>query len=159
MEPPIVFSLIAMMLILFIVAVFMTFRYKQRELQHRERMLALEKGGTLPLLEDPSARNSLHPRTFLLRGMMWLFSGIGLMAFLLALSVSAQKDIPASVRVQNANYAKNSGATEEQIRMILNDTQERGLPPGFSLIGLIPMGVGLAYLLTYRKEKDLKTAS
>jgi hypothetical protein len=43
--------------------------------------------------------------------------------------------------------------------MILNDSQERGPPPEFSLIGLIPMGVGLAYLLTYRKEKDLKTAS
>jgi hypothetical protein len=61
--------------------------------------------------------------------------------------------------VQKATWAKNSGATEDQVRLILNDKQAGSLPPGFSLIGLVPIGVGLAYIITYRKEAALKTAS
>ena len=152
MQPPIVLALFSMMLMVFIIAVFLTLRYKQRELQHRERMLAIEKGAPLPFLEETG--NSVYRNTYLLRGRMWLFSGIGLLAFLFTFSVS-REGIPAYVRVQNANLARNSGATDEQIREIMSDRGERELPLGVSLIALIPIGVGLAYLLTYRREKAL----
>jgi hypothetical protein len=37
--------------------------------------------------------------------------------------------------------------------MILNDRRQDGLSPAIALIGLIPMGVGLAYLITWRSER------
>jgi lysylphosphatidylglycerol synthetase-like protein (DUF2156 family) len=156
MNPQFFFSLFvlaACIVVLFALALIMAFRFKQRELQHRERMVALEKGAPLPILTEPAASQSA---SLLLRGMRWLFSGIALVIFLLALTLSPQREISASVRVQNANYAKNSGATEEQVREIMNDRQERGMPAGFSLIGLIPIGVGLAYLIAYRKESGVR---
>jgi len=117
-------------------------------------MAAIERGVALPVGES-----SWGPSTLLLRGMMWLFSGIGLVMFLLALSASGGREIPAAERVQLSNYAKSSGATEEQAREIMHDKTQPGLPLGFSLIGLIPIGVGVAYLITYRKENEFKIAS
>ncbi len=143
-----------LVVLLFLLAIIMAFRFKQRELQHRERMAAIEKGAALPVLENP-----WRPTSLLLRGMMWLFSGFGLVLFLLAISLAGPKDITAADRVQKANWAKNAGATEDQVREIMSERQQPGLPAGFSLIGLIPIGVGLAYLITYRKESTLKTAS
>jgi hypothetical protein len=157
---PIILAVIVLILAFFAIAGFLILRFKSRELQHRERMVALERGAPLPAMNDLiQDRRAWRPTALLLRGMMWLFSGISLMAFLLAMAVSGHKDLPASVRVQNANYAKNSGATEEQVREIMNERHEQGLPAGFSLIGLIPIGVGLAYLITYRKENELRIAS
>jgi hypothetical protein len=44
--------------------------------------------------------------------------------------------------------------------MLQNDTVPYGdLAPGFSLIGLVPVGVGLAYLLSYRAESKKHTIS
>jgi amino acid transporter len=157
MEPRIFFALFALALsviVLFAIACLMAFRFKQRELQHRERMTAIERGVALP-----AAESSWGPRTLLLHGMMWLFSGIGLVMFLLAVSASGGREIPASERVHLANYAKSSGASEEQAREIMNDKTQPGLPLGFSLIGLIPIGVGVAYLITYSKENSLTRAS
>jgi hypothetical protein len=157
---PIILAVVVLVLGFFAIAVSLAYRFKSRELQHKERMAALERGAALPPLSDlPQARLAWRPTTFLLRGMMWLFSGIALMVFLLAMSVAGQKEMPAAERVQKATWAKSSGATEDQIRLILNDKQASTLPLGFSLIGLIPMGVGLAYLIAYRKESEIKTAS
>jgi hypothetical protein len=49
---------------------------------------------------------------------------------------------------------RTQGATEEQIKQFLNDERKRndGLPIGAASVGLIPIGVGFAYLLFYRKE-------
>lgn len=153
------FMLAFFVTVLIAIAVSMTFRYKRRELEHRERMAALERGAALPILEEFPSRNSWRPTTLLLRGMMWLFSGVGLSVFLLGLSLSSGREIPASVRVQNAMHARSEGASEQAVEMILNDKMPNGLPRSFFLIGLLPMGVGLAYLITYRKESGLKTAS
>jgi len=46
---------------------------------------------------------------------------------------------------------KDFGGSEEQIREVLTSLWE-GLPPGFSVLGLMPIGVGLAYLIVYRVE-------
>jgi hypothetical protein len=134
-----------------IVATAMTFRYKTRELQHRERMAAIERGSTLALAGDASA-GGWTPRTYQLRGLMWLFSGIAIAACLFAVSLTAGGETPASIRVADANRAKSDGATDEQVRAIMDDRGRRGLPPGVALIGLIPFGIGLAYLITYRSE-------
>ncbi len=132
------------------VIVSLYFRFKRRELEHRERMAALEKGAVLPSLNDvASTPAAWTPRTLQLRGLIWLFVGMGLTAFLFAMSLSVHSPDPAWARVNSASRAKENGATEEQIRAIMNDPG-RGMPLGVALIGLIPMGVGLAYLITYR---------
>ncbi len=124
-------------------------RYKHRELQHQERMTALDKGLPLP----PAAGSLLSPRGYMLRGLTWLFTGIGLMIFLLGMALTTHEEIPASDRVWRANSAKDRGATEEQIREIMNDRYAGGVTPAIALIALIPIGVGAAYLIAYRVER------
>ncbi len=139
-------------------AVAMYLRYKKREFQHRERMAALEKGVALPPVEDvPSHPRDWTPRAMLLRGMMWLFSGLSISAFLFVLSLTARNEVPASVRVFEANQAKARGASDVEVSLIMNDKDRRGIPQGLALLGLIPAGVGLAYLITYRAERKATT--
>src|SRR5690242_18376366 len=69
-----------------ILIVGLTLRYRRRELQHKERLAAMEKGAPLPALTDFEQRAPWTPRMYLLRGLMWLFGGIGLTLFLLAVS-------------------------------------------------------------------------
>jgi hypothetical protein len=131
----------------------LTLRFRRRELQHKERMAAIEKGAPLPDLTDVDQTASWTPRVYLLRGMMWLFSGIGLMLFLGAVSVSASRIRSVEDRIYAAQRLKERGGTDEQVRAVQNDMTPRdNLPPGFSLIALVPIGVGLAYLLSYRVE-------
>jgi hypothetical protein len=61
------------------------------------------------------------------RGLMWLFTGLGLMVFLFGTALTAHQEISASDRVSRANLAKERGATEEQILEILNDRQQSGI--------------------------------
>ena len=139
-----------------IVAIALSFRYKKRELQHRERLVALEKGIEFPVNDSPGHSSApWTPRVFLLRGMMWLFAGIGLGVFLFGVSLASPHEEPAWVRVDQATHARENGATPDQIRQIMSDREERGgLPAGVALIGLVPIGIGLAYLVAYRGERS-----
>jgi NO-binding membrane sensor protein with MHYT domain len=88
------------------------FRKRTRELRHKERMAALEKG--IELTDEPAlARNA-----YLLRGLIWLFLGVGISCFFLALWIAE------------------------------HDRDEAAM----SAVGLIPFGVGIAYLIVYRVE-------
>jgi hypothetical protein len=51
---------------------------------------------------------------------------------------------------------RTQGATEEQIKQFLADERKRndGLPIGADSVGLIPIGVRLAYLLFYKKATE-----
>jgi hypothetical protein len=132
---------------LFVYALYM--RFRRRELLHKERMAALEKGVALPDLTDIEA----GPRVYLLRGMIWLFGGIALSVFLLALSATLQFPKSVEERFREANKIARLGGTPEQIQQAQNDTGPRErLPYAVSLIGLIPIGVGAAYLIFYRAE-------
>ena len=49
---------------------------------------------------------------------------------------------------------KMIGASEDLIRQVQNDNRPiPELPLGFSLLGLVPAGVGIACLVVYRLEK------
>jgi uncharacterized membrane protein len=131
----------------------LTLRFRRRELQHKERMAAIEKGGPLPALTDVEGRPPWTPRVYLLRGMMWLFSGIALTVLLLGVSVTSHRPRSMHERLWDAQRLKDLGATDEQVRQMQNDTSPReGVVLGVSLIGLIPIAVGLAYLIYYRLE-------
>jgi hypothetical protein len=146
------FALIVVLATILIVAA-MVSRYKQRELQHRERMAAVEKGVALPA-ESVTQPEPFHPRTYLLRGLMWLFIGIAISISFAGLAMLAQHQEPAWVRVDEATHAKERGASDAEVVQIMNDKHNDGPNPGIGLIGLIPIGVGLAYLITYRSERS-----
>ncbi len=67
-------------------ALFLNYRKRKETfaLYHQERMAALEKGVDLPavpdfmLSDEAHAFRSYHPRRHLLKGLIWLFTGIGL---------------------------------------------------------------------------------
>jgi hypothetical protein len=132
---------------LFVYALYL--RFRRRELQHKERMAAIEKGVAVPDLTDIEA----GPRIYLLRGMIWLLSGLALSVFLLVLSATTQFPKSAEQRFREANTIARLGGTAEQIQEAQNDTDSQyRLPYAVSLIGLIPIGVGVAYLIFHRVE-------
>ena len=138
----------------------LAFRHRRRELQHKERLAAIEKGAPLPALTDIEQRAPWTPRVYVLRGMMWLFSGIGLTLFLAGISATTFHVKSVEERVRAAEELKRFGATDEQVREVQNDTTAHNdLAPGLALIGLVPIGVGLAYLLSYRVENKKHTIS
>ena len=145
------FALIITLATILIMAA-MASRYKQRELQHRERMAAVEKGVALPA-EPATQPEPFHPRTYLLRGLMWLFIGIAISISFAGLAMLGEHQEPAWVRVNEATHAKERGANDAEIVQIMNDKHMDGPNPAIGLLGLIPIGVGLAYLITYRTAR------
>src|SRR5580658_7261803 len=133
-------------------------RYRRQELRHKERMAALEKGAELPAEPAERPPTPWSPRVYLLRGLIWLFTGLGLSTFLLGLSLSiGGRPETIEDRLWRAQRLRGSGAPEEEIKQYLNESKgsvHRDMPEGIALIGLIPMGVGLAYLIYYRGEQN-----
>jgi hypothetical protein len=137
----------------------MYMRYRTRQLQHMERIAAIEKGVTPPPVEEiETGLTGRAPREHLLRGMMWLFSGIALTAALLTISSGQGRPLTAEEKVQRATDARHRGASDHEIEMLLNDPNARTglggeMPLGVAFLGLIPVGVGIAYLIYFRMEK------
>ena len=107
--------------------------HDKRRMLHRDRLAAIEKGIELPAIEQEVQRRSWNVQRFLLlAGWSWIFIGIG--AF-----------IAASVVLNNINPAQ---FTEE-------------IPSkGSQYAALIPIGLGIAHLITYwtggrREQRDL----
>lgn len=132
----------------------LNYRYRRHELKHKERMSAIEKGVALPIepIEQPPAPWS--PRIYLLRGLIWLFTGIALSIFLLGVSATIpSRHETYEDRLWRAQNLRNNGATPDEIKDFLSRKEEpvntSKFPEGFALIGLIPAGVGLAYLIYY----------
>ena len=130
-------------------------RFRRRELQHRERLAAFEKGVPLPATSE---RRPWSPRTYLLHGLIWLFSGATLAIFLFGVAEATRQPQSLESRLRNIKYLTDQGATQAQIDRYVAERRDDGMPPAFALIGLIPMGVGAAYLILYRAEMRWVTA-
>ncbi len=119
-------------------------RYRKRkdmyELYHRERMAAIDKGIELPPLpdgffcEDGQSPMPYHPRRNLLKGLVWLFLGIGVFA---ALRGSGESEdawwgvVPACIGLAYLIYYGAAGRREAELadaalRARLTETK----PPG-----------------------------
>jgi hypothetical protein len=133
-----------------IVVVNLNNRYRLREIQHKETLAALEKGVDLPVRQSPP----WTPRSYLLHGMIWLFAGISSFVALTAIAGSANQGATVEDKLRAVSRARASGATPEEVQMLLNDPRagEQKIPPALGFLGLIPTGVGLAYLIFYRVE-------
>ena len=133
------------------VAVFLAlaYRYHAREMDHKETLAAIEKG-----VKPPAPQSApWTPRTYLLHGMIWLFVGIASFVALTGIAVTSRRQLSWEARLAEVNDARFRGATPEELKILLNSPrQEEGIPIGLGFLGLIPIGVGLAYLIFYRIE-------
>ena len=130
-------------------------RFRRRELQHQEWMAALEKG--VPLPELNSLETSMGAsRVYLLRGLIWLAIGLTLTLFLSAMWLTSSGDRESiSTRARQERELVELGYSREEARRMLPPigmTIKPSFPLGLSVIGLVPAGVGLAYLVFYRLE-------
>lgn len=133
----------------------LSLRYKRQQLRHQERMAALEKGAELPAELPEKGPAPWSPRIYLLRGLVWLFTGIGLAVFLFGMSVTiGGRQATIEDRLLRAQDLRHMGAPEDEIKQLINSKEpvRKDFPEGFALIGLIPIGVGLAYIIYYRGE-------
>lgn len=127
-------------------------RYARDKHRHAERMLAIEKGAAIPPFEPEGA--PWTPRVYLLRGLIWLFSGIGLAVFLLGVSQVQPGNFDGRIeRIRRVQELRSQGVPESELQQIPNASREGRLPAAFALAGLIPKGVGLAYLIFYFCER------
>lgn len=125
-------------------------RYRKRQMDHQERLTAIEKGIPLPDLSAPAEGD----RVYLLRGLLWLFGGMALFVFLLGIAVTTRTPRSLADRIFEAKRLERAGATPEQVQQAINTVEvAEGLPVGVSLLGLVPIAVGAAYLVFYRSER------
>jgi hypothetical protein len=119
--------LAAQALILGLILAYIGFRnwlnHDKRRMIHRERMAAIEKGLPLPAVEQEVKRRAFNVQRFLLlAGLCWLFIGIGVFLTLSAILSPG---------------AHPSGMARE------------AQPPGLIFVAVIPIGIGIAHLITY----------
>ena len=159
---PHVLLLFALLLVAGLIIALLYLRYKNVELRHKERMTTLEKGGQLPVLAEPAP--SAPTRVYLLRGLIWLFSGIGLTIFLFAVASmvrNPQHDRWNELETKHWRIARlrQQGVPEEELKQLLDQmgreqpAEPQPKPWPLALGGLIPIGVGLAYLVFYSSEE------
>ena len=146
-------GLIAFALGLIVVVVALRMRHHKEELRHKERLLAMEKGTPLP--PEPAGNPApWTPRVYLLRGLMWLFTGVALTVMFLGISITPIRPPSVEHRLSTAQFLKRQGATDAEVQQYLQSPgqENQGLPLGFAFVGLVPAAVGLAYLVFYRTE-------
>ena len=131
-------------------------RHRRREIQHREWMAALEKGVPLPEVSRIEAAMDTT-RTYLLRGLIWLTCGVTLTLFLVAVWLTSNRRPSLDEQIRQA---RDLGFTQEEIRDMAADwrqqaifrTSRSGPPLGLTFVGIVPAGIGIAYLVFYRVE-------
>ncbi|HLY15661.1 MAG TPA: hypothetical protein VKR61_00485 [Bryobacteraceae bacterium] len=135
-------------------------RHRNQQMLHQERLAALEKGTDIPMGRGPAPWS---PRVYLLRGLIWSFSGAALMVCLLGLSAASQRPESAEQMAWSAQNVSNALSIPlDQARQIVEKDQvlhAHGMPPGVALLGLIPLGVGLAYLVFYYTDASRKAGA
>jgi hypothetical protein len=132
-----------------IVVVTLNNRFRERELEHKETIAALEKGVPLPVRQSAP----WTARTYLLHGMIWLFAGLAAIIAVSAVAATARRPVTIEERLTSVTDARARGATPAELEVLLHaPREEERIPMGLALLGLIPVGIGLAYLVFYRVE-------
>jgi hypothetical protein len=150
---PIVILCIVCFFAVILVGSLLAYRHKREELAHKERIAAIEKGVPYPL--DLQAEPTTPLRRYLLAGMIWLFSGAALLIFLggLAATTLHHSSLPMQERQARIDELRKLGAPDWELRNVYYDHRDPEIPFGLALVGLIPMGVGVAYLIFFFSER------
>jgi Flp pilus assembly protein TadB len=142
-----IFVLIA---ILVVIVVALYLRHRNLQMFHQERLAALEKGTAVPIGHTLAPWS---PRVYLLRGLLWSFGGAALVISLLGIAVSTRRPLTAENTLYRAQYlAQGAKISLEEAKQIVEkdrEAKEQGMPSSVALFGLIPLAVGLAYLVFY----------
>jgi hypothetical protein len=156
---------IFLLFLLVVVVMMLWLRHRNQQALHQERMSALEKGVPLPATLGPFPWSA---RVYLLRGLIWSFTGAALILGLLGLSWSSHRPHqPPNAEwqaMQARSVSRNLDIPIEQAREIVakdeaaRTTQFDGPPASIALFGLIPLAVGLAYLVFYRTTESREGA-
>ena len=149
--------LLLLISILTVIIVQLILRHRDQQMLHRERMAALEKGVDVPL----AAPLRVSPRLHLLRGLMWTFASLGLVIFLLGMTWATEKPTYNLNITYNAHELEKLGVPQQEARKLAEQdakARAQGMPEGYALFGLIPMGVGIAYLVFYYSEESRRRA-
>lgn len=132
-------------------------RHKSQQMLHEERLAALEKGADLPKPEAPAPWS---PRVYLLRGLIWTFGGVALIVCLLGLAVSSEGSEAADTMAWRAkSVSETLDIPMDQARRIVEKdsiAHARGVPVTIAFLGMIPLAVGLAYLVYYHSDPSRK---
>jgi Domain of unknown function (DUF6249) len=143
---------------LILVVALLIMRHRNQQMRHQERLAALEKGVPLP---PGAAQAPWSPRVYLLRGLIWTFTGAALIIALLVAALTSHRHYPESAEMmalKARNVSQYLQIPMDQARQIVaKDEAERtaednGAPAALALFGLIPLGVGLAYIIYYRSD-------
>jgi len=134
-------------------------RAHQTRMLHQERLAAIDKGVDIkPILLN--ATPAFGHRIYLLRGLIWLFAGAalaGVLAVATPLFRTSARPLGQALeeRLVRIQMLKNLGATPEQIAALEKQHSPSAPPPppNLTIIAIIPMSVGLAYLIFYRLEE------
>jgi len=133
-------------------------RNRQQQLLHMERMAALEKGASLP----PAEERPWSPRVYLLRGLIWSFSGAALFLCLISLAGASRQPASAEQMAYDAKRLSDYAGIsfEEAKQTVAKDAalHARGLPDSVACLGFLPISVGLAYLVFYFTGESRKRA-
>ncbi len=126
------------------------FRYRKQWLVHKERLAALEKGTPIPSGPEPAPWS---PRVYLLRGLIWSFSGIAVIVVLLGLSAASTHPLsPTTVEYRARDVSRNLQIPMDQARDLIQRDRAMNaqvMPYGVAVLGVLPLAVGLAYLAFY----------
>ena len=134
-------------------------RFRNHQMLHQERMAALEKGVDVPLGRGPAPWS---PRLYLLRGLIWSFGGAALIVCLLGIAYSSQRPESAvNMAYRAGNLAQSLSIPLDQAKQLVEKdraSRVNGMPPGVALLGVIPLAIGLAYLVFYYSDESRKLA-
>ncbi|HTT64246.1 MAG TPA: hypothetical protein VMG35_20485 [Bryobacteraceae bacterium] len=153
MQPPTIFAVIVLLGALALLLLLLNLRHRKEQMLHQERMAALEKGVAVPEGREPAPWS---PRVYLLRGLIWTFGGAAVVICLLGLAAASRRPPSAESLAWSAqNVSRALDIPLDQARQIVEKDRaahEQGMPAGVALLGLIPLGVGLAYLVFYYSD-------
>ena len=130
-------------------------RYRNLQMLHQERMTALEKEVPVPI---GNILSPWSPRIYMLRGLLWSFAGAALVVSLLGLAAAFRRPETAETTLYRAkNIAQDFNISADEAKQIAEKdryARQYGMPSSVALLGLIPMSVGLAYLVFYYTESS-----
>ena len=158
MAPGASYALICMAAAFVVVVMVLYLRHRNLQMLHQERMAALEKGVPVPVAR---ALAPWSPRVYLLRGLIWSSTGLAILICLLGLAVTSNRPESAESRIWRAKSLSQSlGISMDQAQQIVDKdqaTEQQGMPLSVALFGLIPLGVGIAYLVFFYSDESRKS--